>query len=165
LSVERALLVLRVGILDGRLPSRTQQPGKLNLRLPRFSFDELDQKYPFVAVVEEKSHLRSDLREGLDDTRPLDASCPTLALTDINKQLVLDRRIVNVCLQPAVKSESVIEVEIEKRTIACARAYRLLVAAISKSRRILGVSDARKTRVSVSAIRFPFQSARPHGQT
>src|SRR5204863_7863275 len=84
-TVERALLVLGVGILDGRLPNRAQQPGKLNLRLPRFSFDELDQKYPFVAIVEEEPHLGSVLRSGLDDARPLDASCGNLALNHVQK--------------------------------------------------------------------------------
>jgi hypothetical protein len=44
LTAEGALLVLRVGVLGGRLSGRDQQPGKLDLWLFRLSFDELDQK-------------------------------------------------------------------------------------------------------------------------
>src|SRR5882724_4452878 len=79
LTAKGALLVLGIGVLGGRLPNRDQQPGKLDLRLLRLSFDELDQKYPFVAVVEEESHLGPDRRKDLDDTRPFDTPCVTLA--------------------------------------------------------------------------------------
>jgi len=113
LTAEDALLVLRIEVLGGRLPSRDQQPRKLGLRLLRLSIDELDQKFPFVAVVEEESHLGPDRRKGLDDTRPLDAPCVSLALSDIDKELISDGRIVNVSLQLAVEAERVVEVEIE----------------------------------------------------
>ncbi len=98
LTAKGALLVL--GVLGGRLPSRTQQPGKLDLRILRLSLDELDQKFPFVAVVEEESHLGPDRRKGRDDTRPFDPPCVTLALSDIDKELIPDGRIVNVSLLP-----------------------------------------------------------------
>src|SRR5215831_9369671 len=113
LTAEGVLLVLRIGVLGGRLPSRDQQPRKLGLRLLRPSFDELDQKFPFVAVVEEESHLGPDRRKGLDDTRPLDAPCVSFALSDIDKELIPDGRIVNVSLQLAVEAERMVEVEIE----------------------------------------------------
>src|SRR5262249_37225980 len=94
--------------------SRTQQSRKPDLRLLRFSADEFDQEYPFVAVVEEKSQLRPNQRESLADARPLDASCLTLALSHIDKQLVADGSIINVSLQFAVEPKRVVEVEIEE---------------------------------------------------
>ena len=92
LTAKGALPVLRIWVSGGRLPSRDQQPGKLDLRLLRLSFDELNQKFPFVAVVEEESHLGPERRKGLEDTCPLDAPCVTLALSDIDKELIPDGR-------------------------------------------------------------------------
>jgi len=45
LTAKGALLVLGIGVLGGRLPNRDQQPGKLDLRLLRLSFDELDADF------------------------------------------------------------------------------------------------------------------------
>ena len=51
--------------------------------------------------------------KALMTTRPLDAPCVSLALSDIDKELIPDGRIVNVTLQLAVEAERVVEVEIE----------------------------------------------------
>ena len=96
------------------MPAFEQQPGESDLRLLRFSANERDQKHPFVAVVEEKTHLGFDRRKGRGDARPLDAPCTTLALSEIDKQLVPGRGIVNVSFQRAIETKSVIEVEIEE---------------------------------------------------
>jgi hypothetical protein len=83
--------VLWIGVLGRSLSGRHQQPGKLYLRLAGLSLDELDQKFPFVAVVEEESHLGPDRREGLDDARPLDAPSLIRTLSHIDKQLKPNR--------------------------------------------------------------------------
>src|SRR5207253_5443865 len=74
-----ASLVFRIRVLGGRLPGRDQQPGKLDLRLLGLALNELDQKFPSVAVVEEESHLSPGRRESLIDPRPLDAPCLALS--------------------------------------------------------------------------------------
>jgi hypothetical protein len=111
-----------------------QQPGEPDLRLLRFSADELDQKHPFVAIIEEKTHPGPDRRENLGDARPLDTPCVILALSEIDKQLITGRRTVNVSLQPAVKTKSVVEVEIEEADYRLGEGYRLPAEEISKSR-------------------------------
>src|SRR5215468_9737911 len=113
-AVKHALLVFGIGILSGRFAGLEQQPREPDLRLLRFPADELDQKHPLVAIVEEKTHLGPDGRKGLDDARPLDAPCTTLALSAIDKQLVPDGRLVNVSLQPAIETKGMVEVEIEE---------------------------------------------------
>ena len=111
LPAKGASLVLRIGVLGGRLPSRDQQPGELDLRILRLSFHERDQKFPFIAIVEEESHLGPDQRKGLDDACPLDAPCVPLALSDIDKELIPDGRIVNVPLELVLEAERVVEIE------------------------------------------------------
>jgi hypothetical protein len=154
---DRALFVFGIRILGRRLPGGDRQSGESDLRLLWFSADELDQKHPFVAIVEERTHLRADRRKSLGDTRPLDAPCFILALSKIDKQLVADRRTVNVSLQPAIKTEGVVEVEIEEADNRLCQGPGCTGCRqrISKSRWIFGLSEARKMKVSVSAIRLP----------
>jgi hypothetical protein len=58
--------------------------------------------------------LAPDRWKGLDDACPLDAPGTTIALSEIDKQIVPGRRTVNVSLRPAIEAESVVEVEIEE---------------------------------------------------
>src|SRR5215211_770142 len=109
----RASAVLWIAILWRRLSRGYQQPRKLDLRLLRLALDELDEEFPAVAIVEEKSHFRPDRWEGFDHASSLDASCFTLALPHVDEQFIPDGRVVDISFQPAVEPERVIEVEVE----------------------------------------------------
>ena len=154
LRLMRASVVLWIRVLGGRLSGRDQQPGKLDLRLLRLPFDEFDQKFPSVAVVEEESHLGPDRWEGLDDTRPLDASCLTLALSHIDEQFISHGRREDVSLQLAVEAERVIKVEIEgpdDRLREFVQAARILD--LERSIDFRRKRSAKNQKISDSAIR------------
>src|SRR5450432_765404 len=105
-------LIVRVGILLGRVSKGFEKPWIFGPWLLAVLTDGFNPELPVVTIIEKECHFGADRRKGFDDSGSLHTA--RLTLSHVREQLVLDGRAQDISSQFAVKAKGVVKIKAEE---------------------------------------------------